>query len=96
MGDPHNNQPTNSLTLPPSLFLVIKSEAWLEAGSEDTADKGHFYGWQEKASFEELLCNFPSYPKCPKEVREDQLSQFPSLGDYYSFGEGAEKAYLTL
>ena len=55
---------------------------WLEAGSADTADKGHFYEWQEKASFEELLYDFPSYPKCPTEACEDQLNQSPSLGDY--------------
>ena len=66
----------------PSLFLVIKSEVWLQVDSKDTADKGHFYEWQEKASFEELLYSFPSYPKHPIELREDQFSQSPSLGDH--------------
>ena len=59
-----SKQPTIQPTNPPaphcSIFLAIKTEAWLEAGSADTADKGHFYERQEKASVKELLYNLPS------------------------------------
>ena len=43
--DPQNKQPTdqpiNPLTPHSSIFLV--SEAWLEAGIADIANKGHLY-----------------------------------------------------
>ena len=43
--DPQNKQPTdqpiNPLTPHSSIFLV--SEAWLEAGITDIANKGHLY-----------------------------------------------------
>lgn len=62
--------------------MSVKSEAWLEAGSVDIADKGDFYERQGKASVEELFNDLPSLPKYPKEMCEDHFNQSPSLGDY--------------